>query len=694
MTATRAQRTAGIGPALPRLLVVAVLAAIVTMGPWAASPAHAAEITFDDPDGVQPVGEAGRYLPTSPGARSDYAFSGSAEVEPEVEGFVVEVVATREDTGEEFTLCTTPQYDEPTDSWLCHYVPLNSGPLPTAYDLQARLIPLGADEPAQVAPLSGVNILSPPELDEDSTSTETSSVTLRGTRATGFTVEVFQGGVRAEPSPEDLLCTDEPSDGREWSCTFDLPDDTVGTHEISARQVRSVMPGPNGVVASSLRSTVVERMPGPEPEPEPTPGPEPEPTPGPEPTAAPEPTADRGPAEDEPAPPLAAASPAPVDPPADGPPAPPDEDTDVPPVPTDGDDGRGSGASGGGEEPEAARAEAAGSDRSASGGRPSSYGTGLRPLSDVLDLPVGVALAGAGAAISFLLFVALPAELLYSTLRENYARAFAWPAPLRRIRARLPAVLERPRPPWLGPLLVLVTAAGLGALAEPDPGGPVVFLRIFLAVLLSLVVLNGAGALVSAWVGSRRYGVPARLVLMPGFLLIAALSVLASRQLGLQPGILFGLLVSVAFGAGLRREQAGRVSASVCAVYLGLGVLAWLLHGTIGTEDTSFTGELLREVLTTVTIGTIGSIVIALLPLTFLEGRKVLTWSRPVWALLYALTLVLFVLVVVPLPDSWVDASRQSIIYSGTFGAFGVVSLTVWAWFRLRSGTPASVRQP
>ena len=99
---------------------------------------------------------------------------------------------------------------------------------------------------------------------------------------------------------------------------------------------------------------------------------------------------------------------------------------------------------------------------------PSTFSSTLKTTT---QLKVSPALIGATGLLTsaFLLLVTFPAELLESTIRENYGRAFGWTVPIKRrlasIRARLTAI---PVNNWVASLgLIAVTALILGF---SDPG--------------------------------------------------------------------------------------------------------------------------------------------------------------------------------------------------------------------------------
>lgn len=323
------------------------------------------------------------------------------------------------------------------------------------------------------------------------------------------------------------------------------------------------------------------------------------------------------------------------------------------------------------------------------GAEATTYGQSLRSPADLLDHPVRNAVTAAALALMFTLLAALPSELLYSTLRSNYNRAFGWAAGLGHLWTRWSSRLKRVPNRHLGLIALMASGAVLGVLAETDPASPSVLLRLYLAVLASVIIMNAASALLSWSVVYGRYRITTRIRAMPGFLFLAAASIAVSRVFDLQPGILFGLLVTVVVLGTLNRAQEGIVAAVAGAGFLALGLLSWFAYAAIDPGAEGFFTQLLREILTTLTIGGIGSTLVAMLPMRFLTGHDVFVWSKGVWAALTMASVVAFVLVVAPLPESWIEASRQTLVWSVAFGAFGIISIAIWAWFRLRPAPEA-----
>lgn len=70
--------------------------------------------------------------------------------------------------------------------------------------------------------------------------------------------------------------------------------------------------------------------------------------------------------------------------------------------------------------------------------------------------------------------------------------------------------------------------------------------------------------------------------------------------------------------------------------------------------------------------------------MTFLDGQNVFRWSKAWWFVMYAVTVVAFLVIVTPLPSAWQQVSERAVVCAIVFGAFGLISISVWLWFRVR----------
>ncbi len=316
---------------------------------------------------------------------------------------------------------------------------------------------------------------------------------------------------------------------------------------------------------------------------------------------------------------------------------------------------------------------------------PTVFGTSLRTPFEVFSTPavvVGGAIAGAAA---FLLFVAIPAELLHATVRDNYHRLPAWGGSW---RTRLNAWSERVQH-RIGRTASLVGAvalvAALSTLVDPNAGFTAATFRLGLAIAVSLLVVNLLGGLLLRSAAKRWFDVDVVQRILPGAILLTAATVLLSRLFGVAPGLLFGLVLGIQLARELRQDQSGRLAAFVITVLLGFGIGAWLLYGVsvgLGSTEPSFAELLWRETLVAITVESLSSLVIAMIPIMFMDGRDIWRWSKVVWAGLAALSVVVFVIIILPLPSSWAETSGPLAQTVVLFIGFMALTAVIWAVFR------------
>ncbi|MDN4476823.1 hypothetical protein QQX09_13265 [Demequina sp. SYSU T00192] len=302
-------------------------------------------------------------------------------------------------------------------------------------------------------------------------------------------------------------------------------------------------------------------------------------------------------------------------------------------------------------------------------------------LGDLRLTPLKVA-ATATLASAFLLLAAIPAELLQSTLTENYGRAFGWARRRHPRRRLLPPALRRP---WLtsGATVVLATAIlGLGQTGWHLSAEAVIS---YLSLFLSLTVLNlglNAGRLLAA---RRRLRAPGRLMPMPGALLVVAVSVAISQVLHIEPALLFGAVVTVQYGRAMSRRNEGRLALLGVATAFGIGLASWILLSLlegIGAGSEGVALVLVEETLAGVVLETLAALVVGLLPFTYLDGKAIHDWHRRAWAGAYFVAAAAFVLIAVPTGEDWQESRTPLLTWLLIVAGFGAISLTAWAVFR------------
>jgi len=251
-------------------------------------------------------------------------------------------------------------------------------------------------------------------------------------------------------------------------------------------------------------------------------------------------------------------------------------------------------------------------------------------------------------AVGAVLFITFPANLFNQTFEENYADIRAW---WRRRFARLfgarKAETETTEVKSVRPrafAAVVVGGALLGGLLDPGFGFNLRSVLTVVALALAICIGIAVPVLVTqAYYRARHTSARLQIRALPAGLAIAAACVFVSRVSGFQPGYLYGIVAGVVLGRTLaRREQAHLIILTTLAV-IGVSVLAWIawagLNGSAEDANANDMLVLLDDALAAVFVaGLVGS-VIGMLPLRFLPGHVLKSWSLRAWVAVFVVSM-------------------------------------------------------
>jgi hypothetical protein len=299
-------------------------------------------------------------------------------------------------------------------------------------------------------------------------------------------------------------------------------------------------------------------------------------------------------------------------------------------------------------------------------------------------------LRSVGLAVAALLLLVLPARLLVATLSRAREPRGGRVSIFGRNRARSElgeadallggahAASPGGQPIWLAPV-VGVTAASLVTLSTSVQDAAA-YLRLLAAVALALIAVNTIWVLAARGMARHLDLAPARPIVRPGLLVVVAVTALGSRLIGLEPAFLFGLVLGAVLPEAAGRIARGRTAAvQLCAV-AAFGVLAWLTVGLLPAPSGD-ASAFVRELANSITLISIGSTSVALLPFGGFAGRAVLRWSRPLWlAMALVVYTVLFALLL-PVASIVQTGSGVVVLVVGAL-VFAAMSVSVWLWER------------
>ena len=241
-----------------------------------------------------------------------------------------------------------------------------------------------------------------------------------------------------------------------------------------------------------------------------------------------------------------------------------------------------------------------------------------------------------------------------------------------------------------GALAFFALAALLYGFLDPSFGFSLDSVLLYVGILAALGI--GSLASTTALRRAREHlnGERGAFRVLPATLLVALVCVIVTRILDFQPGYLYGVLAGLVFVTVIGEGVTGREHAITSSVVAGVGLLAFLVLGVVraleGSAGPSGLWVPVDVALSALVIGGFEGLLFGMLPLTGLPGAAVKRWSSRVWALLLFLgTLGFLHIIVNPSAGYLVDSSSTPLVKALVLLiGFGLVSVSLWAWFRYR----------
>ena len=333
--------------------------------------------------------------------------------------------------------------------------------------------------------------------------------------------------------------------------------------------------------------------------------------------------------------------------------------------------------------------------RRLSGGAPApprQSSTPLPPITTVitpLNVSTDVKLIGENLFIALLLaaLLALPAELINGTLKDNYPVISAWMGFTKGKASALHQLLSH-----LPSHLSLALFVGIGAILytflDPSAGFNLTTAAELLGLIGALAVITASHDLARNEYINRRYHKHGRLVTFPAGIIFAIGLVIVSRVFNFEPGFIFGLMTGIAFSDTVPQKEDGKGLAIASLIVLVVAFAAWFIWIPVkanvdSTHNPAFIMILLDTLLATVWVAGIQSVVFSLIPIRFMDGKLVAGWSRLGWLGIYVFALFVFVHTVLhPRPDQVGTQSSPSVVYlSVLLGVLTVFAVSMWTFF-------------
>ncbi|MGE0598324.1 MAG: FGLLP motif-containing membrane protein [Dehalococcoidia bacterium] len=278
--------------------------------------------------------------------------------------------------------------------------------------------------------------------------------------------------------------------------------------------------------------------------------------------------------------------------------------------------------------------------------------------------------------------------LFNQTLDENRGEIEGW---TRRFRPNLKmpgakATSDRTR--RIAAMAAVLVGTGLVyGFLEPSFGFNRASMLLFASVIIGVGLVGLFFSGLEVWLESREPGTKAVVSPFPLALVIGAFCVLASRLLGLHPGVMYGFAAScVVLEAAGPKKHEGRVEAISVTACVALSVVCWLLLAPARALPNGWPSDLLQGILVIVFVGGMEGLLIDLIPLEAMNGAKILHWSRFAWAALVLGSAFLVWHVLLNSQRSSFDSLRPASSWAVVAGfvAYTAAGVLFWGYFALR----------
>lgn len=150
--------------------------------------------------------------------------------------------------------------------------------------------------------------------------------------------------------------------------------------------------------------------------------------------------------------------------------------------------------------------------------------------------------------------------------------------------------------------------------------------------------------------------------------MLLVLGIIACRVLAFQPGVT----------ESPHRARRNRFRSNVA-------IIAWIADSILApawaADQSNAVLLSVSEFCSAITIEGVATLPLALLPFVNFEDFELIEWKRWVWMIAYLVGVCLFIVVLVPVPESWAAAAGSLLlwvlIFAG-FAGFAILAMAIW----------------
>lgn len=332
------------------------------------------------------------------------------------------------------------------------------------------------------------------------------------------------------------------------------------------------------------------------------------------------------------------------------------------------------------------------------------------PAAQDLEITALQACLAAVATVVLSLLVAWPKKLYASAISgapARWAEFTTWVAKGRGpVRSRLAAALTPPKKSdasagagtvtgaesdkcdtigsraWLIASAGVIAAAVISAFVDPEIGFNWGSVRLLLSLTASFLMNVVVGWQVAIFFAKRLSpGVATSYSFKPWSLLIVAITVAVVRLTGLEPGMVFGLVAGVAIGRLASQAVESKLAVVQTAYAFVLGLVGWGIYSATAPSlkgNGNVFGQLFLDTASGLAVAGFAAAPLALLPVAGMGGSKVYDWNKRIWFALYAVGLLGFLIVLMPMPTSWSTVDVALGVWIGVYLAYALTAVALY----------------
>jgi hypothetical protein len=318
---------------------------------------------------------------------------------------------------------------------------------------------------------------------------------------------------------------------------------------------------------------------------------------------------------------------------------------------------------------------------------------------------LGIILTNIVLGLFTLVLMLLTAEIFNQTLEENEGDIKKW---FGRISGPLKGLFGvigdlgrmitdgRGVAGLFAPIVLLALAALLYGLEEPGYGinnqTVLIFIRFLAAFAVLTYVYDGGQLLMT-----NSYGIPGSIRLFPAGIFVALFCIALTRLLGFQPGIIYGFIAAHTLVAGsvITRDQEGRQILFPAIALLTVCAAAFLLLSPareLATDNDSLWASIPEGIAVGTFVGGLEGMFFQMVPIKWMDGHRLWTWSKLVWLGVTGVTAFLFWHVLLNAESQSFDTLSETtpaiamLLMGLCFGA----TLAMYLFFRIKNAGATS----